>query len=170
MKKFFSCQSGFTLIELLALLTLVSLLFSLSFTQTHSIWHLHRMRSAITLWIEKLNYAKHLAMAYHEKLIFCPTQTHLHCGGDWKEGQLVTQESGKIVQVFPGLPPGHRLVWNSSGGTDHVLVWLPNGHTQGQRGSFYYSIPTPRGEITYRIVVLNTGRMYVLEPVDRGEF
>lgn len=109
--------------------------------------------------ITALHYARSEAVLRQEPVKFCPSDNHIQCGGNWRNGQLVTAVSGKILQAYPGLPSSTHLFWKSSLGDNENIRWLPSGFTAGQSGSFYYC---PR-DLRYakRIVILRSGRIRI---------
>ena len=109
-----------------------------------------------------INFARIEAVRRGEPIIFCKSSDHQHCGGQWRDGQLVISARGKILQVLDALPVGDTLVWRSSFGRNDALELLSTGCTNGQQGRFYYYMPSHKGDGLAPVLVINqTGRIRI---------
>lgn len=156
------------LFEVLIVVTVVSILLVMAVPSGHEFLVENRALAAVNALIGGLNFARSEAVTRNEKIIFCKSLDHKNCGGEWRDGQIVMQGSD-LLKVFSVVPKGARLMWNSSGGKDDFVEWLPSGFTNGQRGSFYYCAGAKNQRYSRAIVLLNTGRIYV-EPISDKDF
>ncbi len=148
------------LFELLLVLFIVSILLMAAVPSGRKFLVEKTTATAINSLVAGLNFARSEAIHRSEKLLFCKSSNHKTCGGNWADGQLVVNHSGVVLKVLPAIPKAAHLAWNSSGGKDDFLEWLPTGYTNGQRGTFYYTAPGSQAN-SQAIVVLNTGRISV---------
>ena len=153
-------QRGFILVELLALLAVLIVLLTLAIPSMQHLLTQNRVETQVSSLTNGLYYARSEAIARHEKVTFCSSMNQKNCGGSWRDGQVVLDVQGHVLRVFSPLPDQDNLFWNSSGGTDEVVVWLPTGYTNGQRGTFYYCAGNHSVEQSRSIVLLDTGRIY----------
>lgn len=156
------------LCEILIVLAIVSILWVMAVPSGYEFSVENRSTSAVNALVSSLNYARSEAITRNEKVIFCKSSDHKNCGGNWRDGQIVVQ-GGNLLKTFSVVPKGGYLSWNSSGGQDDVVEWLPTGFTNGQRGTFYYCAGLKNQHYSRAIVLLNTGRIYV-EPMSDQDF
>jgi type IV fimbrial biogenesis protein FimT len=158
---------AFTLVELLVTLVIVVILATIAVPSSHYFLTSNRSTAHINALAHALYFARSEAIQRGEKMTFCSSADGKKCGGDWCDGQVVMNPAKEVLRIFPALPKSDYLVWNSSGGKDTVVEWLPTGYTNGQRGTFYYcSHAYSRGDAqgyagSRSLVLLDTGRWYV---------
>lgn len=155
------------LFEVLMVLAIVSVLWVMAVPSGYEFLIENRSTSAVNGLVSSLNYARSQAITRNEKIIFCKSADHKSCGGNWYDGQIVMQ-GDTLLKIFSVVPKGGYLLWNSSGGKDGAVEWLPTGFTNGQRGTFYYCAAKNQ-HYSRAIVLLNTGRIYV-EPMSDKDF
>lgn len=152
---------AFTLIELLVTLSILSVLLILAIPTSRHLLLNSQATSQMETLGSSLNYARSQAIFRQEKTIFCKSADHKTCGGNWRDGQIIGDSKGTVLRVFSALPKNTTLVWNSSGGSDNTITWLPSGYTNGQRGTFYYCVAHQDVTHSQALTLLNTGRWYV---------
>jgi len=157
----FPNASGFTLIELFATLAILSILLIVAIPSGQHFFSQNRTAAQISTLMGGLNYARNEAISRNEKLIFCKSADHKKCGGSWRDGQILLDSKENVLRVFSAIPKKDKVVWNSSGGLDDSIAWLPSGYTNGQRGTFYYCAGNNNEADSRSIVLLDTGRSYV---------
>jgi type IV fimbrial biogenesis protein FimT len=147
------------LIELLCAITIATILLCLSVptwqtavNHSSTLAHTEKIATALQL-------AKSLAIDLNNNIVFCKSRDAQHCGGDWRDGQIIIDNHGKILRTFPGIPAHDSLVWNSSRGLDNAITFLPSGYTNGQQGSFYYC--SGKEKVALAIILEQTGRLRI---------
>lgn len=156
---FADSTSGFTLLELLATLLILCLLVSVAIPTQQTFLRSHRSLSKMNQIAHALYIARSEAIKRNEKMILCASSDKKNCGKNWQDGQILVTSTGQLLRIFPSLPQGDRLIWNSSLGKDESVEWLPDGYTNGQRGTFYYC--ADQSANSRSLVLLNTGRWYI---------
>jgi len=151
---------GFTLMELLMTLAILAIVVTLAIPSGVSFFAKNNTLAQVTGLTHALSYARSEAISRNEKLIFCPSSDKESCGGKWRDGQILIDTQGKVLRVFSIGLRKDDLVWNSSGGIDNSITWMPTGYTQGQRGTFYYCVKNNTAD-SRSVVLLDTGRVYV---------
>ena len=155
---------GFTLLELLLVL---SVLLVLQCVAIPSFQHL-LVENRIHLMISRVKTAVSLARTYaiqQQRIIrFCGSADQKRCDGRWARGQVITvAATGRVLQTYPRVLPGYRLIWRANFGRNGSLNFTPEGFTQGQQGTFY-CCPSPHLLRYARgLVMLRSGRLRTLE-------
>ena len=163
---------GFTLMESLVILAILSCLLVCSVPSARGLFRESRTITEVNSLVSGLYYARSAAIQLGEKVDFCESANHKSCNGRWNEGQVILEPNGHVLRSLPALAKNDMLVWNSSGGQDNKVEWLPTGYTNGQRGSFYYCSEDVVSSYSRTIVLLNTGRIYVstMTPEDYDKY
>ena len=147
---------GFTLFELIIVLTIIVtlMLFTIPFVQD---WQQHQRTDAYVQQLTRaIAKARLEAIQRGEKIIFCKSRDLRNCNGEWRDGQIILNESGALLNTFDGLSAGMSLTWKSNFGWNDRLELMPSGFTNGQLGSFYVCNQHGKGT---RLIVQTTGRV-----------
>jgi type IV fimbrial biogenesis protein FimT len=165
-------MKAFTLIEVMVILAILTFLLFFIVPAGREFLVEHRTITGANRIVGGLYLARIEAVQRNEKIIFCQSTDGNSCGGKWNDGQIIIDSKGKLLRKIMGLPKGDTLIWNSSGGRDDRVEWLPSGFTNGQRGTFYYCAGSFSAVYSQAIVLLNTGRIYVslMDPQDYGKY
>ncbi len=147
-----------SLFELVVALSLLIVLSLLSISGWQNFGRGDRVLIDVQKIAAAINFARMEAIKRGEPIIFCKSSDHKHCGGEWRDGQLVITARGDILRVLNALPPDAKLSWHSSFGRNDALELLPAGHTSGQQGRFYFSEGQNAGLMPV-LVVSQTGRV-----------
>lgn len=113
--------------------------------------------------ITALNYARSEAVNRGQTITFCASTDFKACGNKWQDGQIIVDPSNHVLRIFPALPKEDNLLWNSSLNKNNRVEWVASGFTNGQRGSFYYCAGRSLSSNSAKIVLLNTGRIYLTQ-------
>lgn len=153
---------GFSLFELLIALTISVVLSLIAVSGWQHFNHNEHIEIRIQELAATLNFARMEAVRAGELVIFCKSSDHRHCGGHWRDGQLLISASGKILRTLEALPNGDDLIWRASFGRDDAIEFLPTGYVN-QQGSFYYYLANPQLKlaVTHKLVVNQTGRVRI---------
>jgi type IV fimbrial biogenesis protein FimT len=164
-----SYSRGFTLVELLSVLAIFGILLVIAIPSGQHFLIQNRTTAHINTLTMALHYARNESVSRNERLTFCKSRDHKQCGGRWRDGQILLDTNKNVLRVFSAIPEKDNLVWNSSGGLDDFIVWLPTGYTNGQRGTFYYCAGNNNTNSSRKVVLLDTGRSYT-SAMDAGEY
>lgn len=128
---------GFSFIELLIVISLLGFLILGSVSWWGNLITQNRSTTYVQQILTALQFARSVAIKQNEKVIFCPSQDHRTCGGEWRVGQIILVKN-KVLKIYPALSNSDRLLWKSAFGKNQILEFLPTGFTNGQNGSFWY--------------------------------
>lgn len=161
---------GSTLLEILVVVALFGIILLFTVPPSRQLFEEGRTIAEVNQLVGGLYYARSSAVEQNATVVFCKSTTHRTCGGNWHDGQIVLQASqGRVLRVLPALSTENQLIWNSSGGQDDRVEWLPTGYTNGQRGTFYFCATKAPVQFSRKIVLLNTGRIYV-SPITADDY
>jgi len=144
-------RQAFTLIELLITISIAGILLIVGVPAMHDFVMSNRATAEVNNIVSALQFARSEAIKNDVTVKFCKK-------GNWRDGQIVETIHGKILRVFPALPKGDKLQWDSSLGQNDCVKFSALGLTNGQRGTFYYY---PQGEQkdVKKIIINATGRI-----------
>ena len=151
---------GFTVIELIITIAIVSILLLITIPDMIFFVYNNRTTTAVNTIVSALQFARSEAINHKIKVKYCKSSNHKTCGGNWKDGQIVINENGKILHVFAALNYHDKLILNSSLGENEFVEFTNDGSTNGQVGTFTY-VPNGQKKYTRTIIVNHAGRVRV---------
>lgn len=149
---------GFTLIELMIVLTFVSSALLLAVPVSQHLLTENRIANDVNRLLSALYLARSEAVRRGEVITFCKSVDQKNCGGQWNDGQIIINASGKVLYVYPQLSPLVELNWSGSFGFDDAIKFLPTGFA-AQQGHFDYHLLQGNKSYLRRIVVNHAGRI-----------
>ena len=149
---------GYTLLECLAALALAGLLSAIGVKGLVAFHDQMRQRVVADEWRHRIVFARLMALNEGRPVTLCASAHGNLCGGDWREGQIITEE-GRILAVFPALPKKESLTFRAFPVSDR-LVFQPWGLLKQQNGTFTWRQGGKRGKIL-KMVVSKSGRVRV---------
>jgi type IV fimbrial biogenesis protein FimT len=146
-------RQAFTLIELLIAISIAGILLIIGIPAMHGFVMRNEAAAEANNIVSALQFARSEAIKRDVNIKFCKK-------GRWRDGQIVETLQGKILRVFPALPVGDELIWDSSLGKNDCVEFSTIGSTNGQRGTFYYY---PHGEKkdAKKVIINAAGRIRV---------
>jgi type IV fimbrial biogenesis protein FimT len=153
---------GFTIIELLITVTLISIMLLIAMPNMSDLVLHNRATTNINTIISALQLARSEAINRKIKVKYCQSSNYKTCGGNWKDGQIIIDEDGKLLRTFAALNYHDTLIWNSSLNRDEYVEFTSDGCTNGQVGTFIY---TPNGQKKYAkaITINHAGRVRIVD-------
>lgn len=152
-------NKGFSLLELIIVLFITIILLFIGVSGWNNFKQQQNSHIIMQQIAGAINFARIEAIKRGEPIIFCKSSDHQHCGGEWRDGQLVISSQGEVLQALDPLPLGDNLIWRSSFGRNDALELLPTGFTNGQQGRFYYISSHKNTELAPVLVINQTGRI-----------
>lgn len=151
---------GFTTIELLITIAIISILLLSTVPAMQNFINNNKSAAVTNGIVSALQFAKNEAIKNRLKVKYCKSSNHKTCGGKWEDGQIVIDETGKLLHVFAALNYNDKLIWNSSFSKDDYVEFTGIGCTNGQNGTFVY-IPGGQEKYSQTITINQAGRVKI---------
>ncbi|MCK4608305.1 MAG: GspH/FimT family pseudopilin [Gammaproteobacteria bacterium] len=151
---------GFTTIELLITISVAAILMLIAVPDMHAFVMENRAAAEVNNLVTALQFTRNAAISQDGVVKFCESSDQRTCGGAWRDGQLTVDSQGQILRLFPALPKGDKLIWNSNLGDDNYVGFSGLGATTGQWGSFYYC-PQGKKHHAEAVIISKTGHIKV---------
>ncbi|KPJ67389.1 MAG: hypothetical protein AMJ43_03770 [Coxiella sp. DG_40] len=163
-----SNERAFTLIEMLIAISILSILLLISIASMYSLIMNNQATAEINNIVSALQFTRAEAIKNGVAVKFCKSVNHKVCGGNWRDGQIIIDESNnKIFRIFSALPKGDKLIWKSSLGKESYIEFSPIGSTNGQYGTFSYCSDDKK-KYARAIIISQTGRIRVANKLPDG--
>jgi type IV fimbrial biogenesis protein FimT len=159
---------AFTLFELLIAFVLIAILLLATMVPLKSFINKNKAYANANQIISGLQFAKSEAITRGVAIIFCKSKDHRNCGGNWSDGQIITDENKNVSKVFTKIATGGQITWHASFGKSDAIVFAPNGTTYGLQGSFYYC-PNQLSTNAYAIILEYTGKVRLATVTATGD-
>ncbi len=157
--------AGHSLFELLLALLLLSILLTLTLVAWHPFVASNQLRVLTQRVVQAIYYARHYGISHQQNVRLCGSGDGKQCDGNWNAALLVVDKNADILQHFPAMPAGYRLLWRGNFAWNEAVTFTPEGFTQGQQGSFYFCPPVINQRYARALVLSFTGRVR-LKPWD----
>jgi len=166
---------GFSLLELLITISLMTILIAVGMV-SHTGFPL-RVKAEIlnAQLLRAISMARSEAVLHGRPVSLCKSRDHLHCQGNWQDGQILfldDHEDGTVVDkkhvlyVFNARHPG-ELHWRSAFNRDYLQI-LPSGISRADNGTFWYC-PKAGANPIWAIFVSQSGRARSAYPDHEGK-
>ncbi len=152
-------QQAFSLSELLLVLVIFSALLLIAIPNLQDVFAKNRARAYAEALKAALKFTRTSAILRGESVVFCGSTDHKECDGKWQNGQIIKAKSGRVLRVLPQVFADDKLWWKG-GGSEKGVVFLANGFTKSQIGSFFYK-PRNSTKKNVQITLLSTGRVRI---------
>lgn len=140
-------EFGITLIELIVTIAIISILASVAFPFSHSLFARFEAKKTISTLETVLIHTKHQAYLYHYRAAICGSNDAVYCSsGNWNKYILVFKDTTlnrirdnneSILQIIPLSLKYGNLNW-SGASARNVVFHADSGLPRGSNGSFTY--------------------------------